>query len=70
MCDDPWHRPLTRVRGGELRGDTGQTPGMTRWEAIPGKNTGGTEAADLIARPPQEPIVVTLESLRPHPPAT
>jgi uncharacterized RmlC-like cupin family protein len=40
MSDDLWHRPLTHVRGGELRGDTGQTPGMTRWEAISGKNAG------------------------------
>jgi uncharacterized RmlC-like cupin family protein len=40
MSEDLWHRPLTHVRGGQLRGDTGQTPGMTRWEAISGKNTG------------------------------
>jgi uncharacterized RmlC-like cupin family protein len=40
MSDDLWHRPLTHVRGGDLRGDTGQTPGMARWEAISGKNTG------------------------------
>ena len=40
MSDDLWHRPLTRVRKGELRGDTGQTSGMARWEAISGKNTG------------------------------
>lgn len=40
MTDDLWHRPLTHVRGRELRADTGQTPGMTRLEAISGKNTG------------------------------
>ena len=40
MTDDLWHRPLTHVRGSELRADTGQTPGMTRREAISGKNTG------------------------------
>jgi uncharacterized RmlC-like cupin family protein len=40
MTDDLWHRPLTHVRGGELRADTGQTSGMTRLEAISGKNTG------------------------------
>ena len=40
MSDDLWHRPLTQVHGGELRADTGQTPGMSRWEAISGKNTG------------------------------
>src|SRR5579871_4648212 len=40
MTDDLWHRPLTRVAKGELTGDTGQTPGMTRWEAISGKTAG------------------------------
>jgi uncharacterized RmlC-like cupin family protein len=40
MTDDLWHRPLLHVRGAELRGDTGQTPGMTRLEAISGKKAG------------------------------
>jgi uncharacterized RmlC-like cupin family protein len=40
MTDDRWHRPLVHVRGRELRGDTTQTAGMTRREAISGKNTG------------------------------
>jgi uncharacterized RmlC-like cupin family protein len=40
MTDDLWHRPLTHVKASELRGDTGQTSGMTRREAISGKNTG------------------------------
>jgi uncharacterized RmlC-like cupin family protein len=40
MADDVWHRPLTHVRAGELRADTGQTEGMTRREAISGKNAG------------------------------
>lgn len=40
MTDDLWHRPLTHVRGRELRADTGQTPGMTRREAISGQHTG------------------------------
>jgi uncharacterized RmlC-like cupin family protein len=40
MTDDLWHRPLAHVRGTELRADTGQTPGMTRREAISGKNAG------------------------------
>jgi uncharacterized RmlC-like cupin family protein len=40
MTDDLWHRPLTRVAKGELSGDTGQTSGMTRWEAISGKTAG------------------------------
>jgi uncharacterized RmlC-like cupin family protein len=37
---DHWHRPLIHVRGQELRGDTTQTSGMDRREAISGKNTG------------------------------
>lgn len=37
---DRWHQPLVHVRGHELRGDTGQTSGMSRREAISGKNTG------------------------------
>ena len=40
MSDDHWHRPLTHIRGGELSGDTGQTSGMARWEAISGKAVG------------------------------
>ena len=40
MNDEAWHRPLVRVRRGELSGDTGQTAGMTRLEAISGKNAG------------------------------
>lgn len=40
MSDDRWHRPLTQIRAGGLRGDTGQTPGMRRREAISGKNAG------------------------------
>jgi uncharacterized RmlC-like cupin family protein len=40
MSDDLWHRPLTQIRAGELTGDTGQTSGMARWEAISGKSTG------------------------------
>jgi uncharacterized RmlC-like cupin family protein len=37
---DHWHRPLVRVRGHDLLGDTGQTSGMNRREAISGKSTG------------------------------
>src|ERR1700730_14625698 len=40
MSDDHWHRPLFQVRAGELTGDTGQTSGMTRREAISGKSVG------------------------------
>ncbi len=40
MTEDHWHRPLIHIRGKELRGDTGQTAGMTRLEAISGKNSG------------------------------
>jgi uncharacterized RmlC-like cupin family protein len=39
MTGDRWHQPLVHVRGRELRADTGQTTGMTRREAISGKNT-------------------------------
>ena len=40
MTDDLWHRPLVRIRGGDLTGDTRQTSGMTRLEAISGKTVG------------------------------
>ena len=40
MTEDRWHQPLVHIRGQELRADTGQTPGMTRREAISGKNAG------------------------------
>ena len=39
MSDD-WHRPLVHVRGADLSGDTTQTAGMARREAISGKNAG------------------------------
>ena len=31
---DEWHQPLRHVRADELSADTGQTPGMSRREAI------------------------------------
>jgi len=40
MSEDRWHQPLVHVRGRELRDDTVQTTGMTRREAISGKNSG------------------------------
>jgi uncharacterized RmlC-like cupin family protein len=40
MSEDHWHRPLFQIRSGELTGDTGQTSGMTRWEALSGKSVG------------------------------
>ena len=40
MAEDRWHQPLIHVRSQELRADTGQTPGMTRREAISGRNAG------------------------------
>src|ERR1700724_2069151 len=40
MSDDHWHRPLFQIRSGELTGDTVQTSGMTRWEAVSGKSVG------------------------------
>jgi uncharacterized RmlC-like cupin family protein len=41
--DDLWHRPLTHVRKGKLSGDTSQTSGMARWEAISGKSAGSAK---------------------------
>jgi uncharacterized RmlC-like cupin family protein len=43
MTDDLWHRPLVHIRGSGLTGDTRQTSGMTRLEAISGKTTGSTK---------------------------
>ncbi len=43
VTDSGWHGHLVHVRGGELSGDTGQTPGMTRLEAISGKNAGSSK---------------------------
>lgn len=37
---DHWHRPLRHVRAAALSGDTTQTPGMTRVEAVSGKTVG------------------------------
>ncbi len=37
---DPFHRALHRVGAGSLIGDTGQTTGMKRMEAISGKTVG------------------------------
>jgi uncharacterized RmlC-like cupin family protein len=43
MTGEPWHRPLAHIRRGELSGDTGQTAGMTRLEAISGKAVGSAK---------------------------
>lgn len=43
MTDDQWHGQLVHVRAGELSGDTGQTSGMTRLEAISGKRAGSSK---------------------------
>src|SRR3984885_15363053 len=40
MTDDLWHTPLVHVRGRDARGDTGQTSGITRLEALSGKSAG------------------------------
>ena len=40
MSEDHWHRPLSHVRGEGVTGDTTQTSGMTRREAISGKTVG------------------------------
>src|SRR5215218_4456732 len=38
--DTIWHRPLRQIFAGALTGDTTQTTGMTRLEAISGKTVG------------------------------
>ena len=43
MTDDLWHTPLVHIRGRDVRGDTGQTSGMTRLEAISGKSSGSSK---------------------------
>jgi len=43
MTDDLWHRPLVHIRGSDLTGDTKQTSGMRRLEAISGKTTGSAK---------------------------
>jgi uncharacterized RmlC-like cupin family protein len=40
---DNWHGTLRHVRGADLSGDTNQTTGMTRLEAISGKTVGSTK---------------------------
>ena len=37
---DDWHQPLRHVRADQLSADTGQTPGMTRHEAISAQAVG------------------------------
>jgi uncharacterized RmlC-like cupin family protein len=37
---DDWHQPLRHIRASELTGDTGQTSGMTRREALSAKTVG------------------------------
>ena len=40
---DEWHGVLRHIRGEELTGETGQTRGMTRLEAVSGKTTGSSK---------------------------
>ena len=40
---DRWHAPLRHIRSGELTGDTGQTSGMSRLEAVSGKTVGSSK---------------------------
>jgi uncharacterized RmlC-like cupin family protein len=42
MTDD-WHDSLRHIRGADLSGDTGQTAGMTRREAISSKTVGSAK---------------------------
>ena len=38
----PWHAPLRHVRSAELSGETNQTTGMTRLEALSAKTVGSS----------------------------
>ena len=38
--EDEWHRPLRHVRAADLSADTGQTPGMSRREAVSSQTVG------------------------------
>ncbi|MBR7836655.1 cupin domain-containing protein [Actinospica durhamensis] len=40
---DHWHGELRHIRGSELSGNTNQTTGMTRFEAVSGKTVGSTK---------------------------
>jgi uncharacterized RmlC-like cupin family protein len=40
---DHWHEPLHHVRGADLTGQTNQTAGMTRLEAVSGKTVGSSK---------------------------
>jgi uncharacterized RmlC-like cupin family protein len=40
---DQWHTALRHIRGADLTGDTSQTSGMTRLEAISGKTVGSAK---------------------------
>ena len=40
MAHDEWHRPLRHVRAADLSADTGQTPGMSRREAVSARTVG------------------------------
>jgi uncharacterized RmlC-like cupin family protein len=40
---DHWHQPLRHIRGAELTGQTNQTTGMTRFEAVSGKTVGSAK---------------------------
>jgi uncharacterized RmlC-like cupin family protein len=42
-ANEQWHAALRHVRGADLSGDTNQTTGMTRLEAISGKTVGSTK---------------------------
>ncbi len=42
MSQDAWHQPLRHIRAHELSGDTGQTGGMVRREAISARTVGSS----------------------------
>ncbi|NIH78860.1 cupin domain-containing protein [Amycolatopsis viridis] len=40
---EAWHRPLRHIKGSELTGDTAQTSGMRRLEAVSGRTAGSAK---------------------------
>ena len=67
---DEWHRPLRHVGAGELSENTGQTPGMTRHEAISSRTVGSERlwmmrpscsVIEQNVQPPKQPRMMLTE---------
>ena len=48
---DHWHGELRHVRGSQLSGNTNQTTGMTRYEAVSGKTVEGSPILRVTFEP-------------------